>query len=380
MKEQRKLKTRSETASRKAPDREYGLEHEEIVAAVCKALCEGKMPSEIAELMRTRYGISMTREAPYKFIRYAASKGWLSFVSPREHHLTRRIQEDFTWLQGVEVVHTSVFDDVAWRTAVLIVQLLRAYRRPPHRKNEVHIGFAGGYSMKRVAEQLSQLLRREDLELPSTLVFHALVAGFDVSTPVTDPNAFFAHFDHPAAIKTAVQFVALHAPAIVEPRQMKGFFDLPGIKEARQRVDELDIIVSSAAVITDEHSMLQRYYQAFSSETLDRLLGNECVGDFLWLPLGPNGPVDNSKYRYRAMTLIELDILPSYIRRGTQVILALGPCGKCGRPKTEILDTILSMPDHLITHLVVDSRTARGLYAVERGHSSARRTLEIPGG
>jgi hypothetical protein len=61
----------------------------------------------------------------------------------------------------------------------------------------------------------------------------------------------------------------------------------------------------------------------------------------------------------RAMTLMELSDLPGFISdKGKHVLLALGPCGVCKTPKGNILRAILDQDPHLISHLVVDSRTA----------------------
>ena len=47
-----------------------------------------------------------------------------------------------------------------------------------------------------------------------------------------------------------------------------------------------------------------------------------------------------------------------FIERGKHVLLMLGPCGVCNRHKGRILKTILSQDLHLVSHVVVDSRTA----------------------
>jgi len=44
-----------------------------------------------------------------------------------------------------------------------------------------------------------------------------------------------------------------------------------------------------------------------------------------------------------------------------KVVLMLGPCGECGRPKDDVLRAILEMRPHLITHLVAESRVIRAV-------------------
>jgi DNA-binding transcriptional regulator LsrR (DeoR family) len=246
--------------------------------------------------------------------------------------------------------------------------LLQAIPHSPQPKDEVHIGFAGGYAMRTVAEKLAGLLKEPTENLPGTLVLHSLVAGFDVELPLTDPNSFFTYFSQQAIeLQLKMRFVLLHAPAIVPSGRMQEILDLPGITEAHQSIrNTLDIIVTSASSFYDRHFVLHRYYADKSEQMLEMLKRDGCVGDMLWLPLAPTGPIDMSEYPYRTMTLVELDKLPGYIGRGTRVILALAPCNLCDRPKTDILRTILNLKDHLITHLVLDSRTGRELFQDSR--------------
>jgi DNA-binding transcriptional regulator LsrR (DeoR family) len=338
------------------------------------------MPSGIVDLVREEHGIDLTREAPYKLIQAAAKQKLLRFVPARAGQLSERLEKRYPHLRRVEVVPTVGTDDVAARAADVLVKLLRDLAREPARKQEAHVGWCGGQSMRKVAEQLSEALARAPGRFPRKVVFHALVAGFDVHVPVTDPNAFFAYFAR-TELPFEVGYVALHAPAIIKPGQMEGLLELPGIQEARPEVDKLDVVVTSAAVLTDPHSMLRRYYvnasaalpslarhgQEEARRAREMLEADHCVGDMLWLPLSEAGPIDVDKYPYRSMTILELGRLASFVRRGVRVVLALGPCTQCGELKTGILRTILNLPEPLVSDLVTDSRTARQLLQAEAG-------------
>jgi DNA-binding transcriptional regulator LsrR (DeoR family) len=345
------------------------LTPDEQVAQVCKYFCQGFSPTEIAEIMRRHHGVEMTREVPYKYLKYAASKGWLQFVGPRGDPLSREILGRHRYLQKVEVVPTGVVEDVAARAAAMLVEMLREHRRGPHPKDEVHIGFAGGHAMRRVAKHLADQLIHPIGLLPQKVFFHALVAGFDWDMPVTDPNAFFLYFFR-TNLQVEAHFVALHAPALVRPDRLQENLELPGIREAAEQVNDIDIFVSSAAVMVDEHSMMSRYlknppHEDDGKRMQEMLQRDGCVGDMLWQPLSRKGPIKLQQYPYRSLSIVDLDQLPAFIRRGRQVLLMLAPCGQCRRPKTEILQAILELDEPLITHLVVDSPTARSLFADE---------------
>ena len=97
-----------------------------------------------------------------------------------------------------------------------------------------------------------------------------------------------------------------------------------------------------------------------SKSSINALKKAGCIGDMLWHPLGPSGPLEVDT-NMRAMTLLELTDLPGFIDDGKRVLLVLGPCGVCNKPKTLVLKSVLSAEPHLITDLVADTRAARGV-------------------
>jgi len=346
---------------RRAHEPRNGFEYLEIVAAVCKYFCKGHTATEIAERMRDEHGVEMTREEPYQFIAYAAAQNWLRFAAPHDYRMQETMKQRYPWLQTAEVVQTAVFDDVARHAARALLELVKLRCRPPYPagKKDVHIGFAGGHAMRKLAQCFAELLRQPTDGLPQTLWFHAMAAGMSVYEPATDPNAFFTYFFKDPALQVDTRFVGLHAPPLVKTRQLRSLRSMHGIRESYREARHLDIIVTSAGSWRDKHNMLKEYMNQ-SKNDLPTLEKAGCVGDFLWRPVGDAGPIDLAT-EIRAMTLMDLDDLPRFVQRGGHVMLTLGPCGGCGRPKTDILNTLLSMQTHLVTHLVVDSRTLRGI-------------------
>lgn len=334
------------------------LDYLEIVSLVCKYFCKGMLPSMIVKILKKEHRITMQREQPYRYIKYAAEQGWFHYAAPPEYALRDRLKERYRWLERIRVAHTATFDDVAYHTAQTVLDLLESRARRPDDGGVVHIGFAGGGSMRRVARILGDLLRRPTGPLPKEIVFHALVAGFDVEDPTTDPNAFFTYFVNDAAMPIETKFVGLHAPPVCVSNQFEELQKLEGIEQAFARKDDLDIIVTSGGSWRDEcaHSMLAQFMKK-SEDTIKVLERLNCVGDLLWRPLNEDGPITEVT-KIRAMTLIELTDLPRFIKDGKSVVLMLGPCLKCMNPRPVLLKTILDLDEHLITHLVTDTRTA----------------------
>ena len=333
------------------------LSHLERMSAVCELFTRGKTVKEILYEMVARYGSvgRMKRETPYKLVREAGARGFLQYIAPPDHAFERRISNHFLWLKRVNVVRTVVPLDVARETAAMLLRLVQECHKNDKDRNEVHIGFAAGLSIREVARSFATLLTYPVPGLPETIVFHAMLSGHDLGDPTTDPNNFFTFFIHPPTLQIKTRFVGFRAPAIVNTASMTEFMGVREIIDAREAAKELDIIVTSGSDWNDPDSSLFRCMER-SQSTLDTLRAEGTVGDMLWRPLSETSPV-TTPTELRALTLLELNELPEFIERGKHVLLMLGPCAKCDRHKGAILKTILSQLQHIVTHVVADSRT-----------------------
>lgn len=325
----------------------------ELLSLVCNYFCQGRTPSEIAGLMKNKHTLDMSRERPYQLIAHAATNGWLRFRPPREYSLGEHIRDRYGWLHDAHVVQTAVAGDVAREGAEMLLDVLRNH----FTDREAHVGFSGGSAMRQLAQHFAESLRRPTQRLPRKIVFHALVAGFDVFDPPTDPNAFFTYFVKDPAMQVDTAFVGLHAPAVVEPEQLPKLKRLEGIRQSYEHAGEIDIIVTSARDWRDKHSALRRYLEV-AGQSLKDFKDAGAIGDILWRPIGSDGPVEIES-KLRAMTVMELSDVHKFVEAGKRVLLVAGPCSRCYSPKTDIVKTVLGQKKKLITHLVIDSRCAR---------------------
>lgn len=307
-------------------------------------------PEAIQErLSKLEEPIKITRAKVYDLFRDAADHGWLRFVAPPDDELRRQLKKCFPFLQGIEVVQTRRFEDVAHSAAQMLLDLVRAHKPSQDSDRLVHIGYAGGYSMRAVAQNMAESLRQPVADFPGRMSLHALVAGFHLTDPTTDPNAFFTYFVDPR-LTVRTEFVGLHAPAIARVDRIGEIKATEGIKESFDRRDEIDIIVTSASRYSDKCKHSQLY------SVLNRIPPPKYRCDILWQPLSEDGPIDEPETR--AVTVFDLHELPDFIANRKSVLLVLGPCAACHEPKTDVLDTVLNLRTPLITHLVVDSRSA----------------------
>ena len=332
----------------------------EIEGLACDYFChEGMTAPKIQEQLRDEHGVKVTREQVYRFVRKAAVAGWVEYKPPQEYSLHRRIKEQrYPWLRDVSVVQTARCEDVAFRGARMLLELIQQ----DYAGKIVHIGFSGGFGLRTLARRFAQLLREPTERLPEEIVFHAMVAGFDVTDPTTDPNAFFTYFVQDPPMQVNTSFVAFHAPAMARPELLAELTRQAGIKEAYERAHEIDVIVTGASCWHDDHSALRRYLE-LAEQPIDDLEGAGCIGDILWQPIARDGPIE-MKTAIRAMTVKQLDELSEFVAGQGHVLLVSGPCSKCHLPKTEVVKAILDQKRQLITHLAVDSRCGRDLLAM----------------
>jgi len=363
------MKNESEKNDRGKPEAKLAPE---VKDSILRLHVRGFRPEVIQREVLRRFDLAISRQAPYRVVTEAGGAGLLKYEPSYDNPLSRQVSECYRWLKGVDVVHSSRFIAVACRTAERILELVCELAAKAGRNNEVHVGFAGGFSMKAVAQELAELLKGPVPDLPERIVFHTVISGFDVDTIHTDPNAFLIYFTHPeieAKVKTA--FVPLHAPPLVKPEWMGGLRQSPTVNEAFAKRDLIDIIVTSAGLMEDPHSMIYNYYgeemsHGNGNEVFRQLEADGCVGDLCWMPIGHKGPIDTSGYPYQGMTLFELAEFPGLLEQGKQIILSIGPCTKCGVTRSEVLRAILNQKKPLISHLHLDSATAKEMLALPR--------------
>jgi hypothetical protein len=333
------------------------LTKRELIGAVCRYFCKGHSATEIAALMKREHGIEMKREKPYELVSYAASKGWLRYVAPTGVALRERLLDEYRWLKTgeVKVVDTSVYDDVAYHGAEMLIELLKRRRLAPGKKKEIHVGFAGGGAMRKLARAAADLLHEPTEGLPQTMVAHALCGSFDNAEPSKAPSAFFTWFLKDATLQLETRFVGFQGPPMIKNGQLGRQLPLRALNRKDFELPPLDLIVTSASCWADEHCSLSKMTAGYP-KTLERLEEAGCIGDMLWQTLARTGWLEDVPAEIRAFSLVRLSQLPGLIDQGTRVLLVIGPCGHCFRPKGAILATILGLDEHLITDLVVDSR------------------------
>jgi hypothetical protein len=336
----------------------------ELQSLVAHYFCQGIKPSKIIQKLEADHGLVVKKTA-WQVLAEAAADGRFRYFPHPATRLEESIRKEYrgAGIDRIDIVSSLTLGDVAFRAAEVLLAMLREHHRG---KIEAHIGFAGGGTLLEIARALSTLLRDPDWthELPKKLVFHSMVAGWNVDQPETDPNSFSTVLvGDQDLLDVDIRFVGLHAPGMVQPSRYKEFMGLVGIKEAFDAIEQIDVIVTSGGRWNCGHSALHRLYGKYCEKMLGPLAKSQCVGDLMWCPLGPNGQIDLKEIEapLQTFTLMQISQLHDFIlNQRKHVLLALGPCSQCNEPKSEILKTILDLApkQRFFTHLVCDSRTA----------------------
>ncbi|MBN1674969.1 MAG: hypothetical protein JXR37_28260 [Kiritimatiellae bacterium] len=333
----------------------------ELISIAWEMFCNRLLAVKaIALELNKAFGTSLTRESIYDGFKTAVEDGLFRYNPPPHIKLAAALRAVGTGVD-INVLATGTFDGLVDAAAELIIERIQAVARDRRNSNRtVHVGFAGGHSMNRLVKRVRRLLLEPIRGLPENIVWHAVVGGFQVKKLTTDPNAFLIYFDDVPESHVKMSYVGLHVPCVVHSKDFATTRDLPGVKEAFEAANRIDILVTSASSWSDEHCLLHAFMNDYS-ESKKKLEAAGVVGDMLWQPLSANGPINMEDLEIRPVSLFDLSELPNRIaEQHMKVVLVLGPCGArdCGKSKPEVLKAILSYEPGLITDLVVDSITA----------------------
>jgi DNA-binding transcriptional regulator LsrR (DeoR family) len=333
---------------------------------VCEMFLDRRSTRQIADWLNQEFrreGIhyAVTREQIYALINDARRRGYFSLHPPLNMILARRLAE--VYLDGSDVGESriavvsargpSALDHVASEAAALTLRLIQEVGRV---KKQVHLGLGAGSTTLRIARHLATLLRAEP-KLPH-LVLHALSTGTRVDDPRTASVAFFTLFDHPGM---RLNYVGLFAPPVVRSRDYGRVKEQPGVSKSFAVANEIDIVLTSLGSASDEHAAFNRFLEDYA-EDIQLLTHNGWVGDVQYRPYSSTGPI-LQETSVRTVTLFELqDLLRLARTRNKYVVVVSGPCGECGRPRSDALRPLLTVPDLAVwSHLVMDMETAQEL-------------------
>ncbi|NNM29696.1 MAG: hypothetical protein HKO57_09240 [Akkermansiaceae bacterium] len=440
---------------------------------VAQRFVEGMSVPNIVNYLRHNEGIEVARDVPYQDLGRVTARRWLKYEPPMQELLSGELKSRYAlkdvyvpsygermavvssgarlcaesiwkiakakakgqaqghpesgterWNFPVEVPDPNLGSQIVPHKPGLAAEYTdkreREALRPRPLVIPIHIGFSGGVTMARAAEQLRFTLARrvEDWEKrlkglvldwarnagahPPTegILKHRfkvqvkftlvnLVSGFDVD-PRTNPIAFLTDFLRDEVLEPRTKLELFNAMPFMETGAREVlFWGLEALGKFRNRWkrERFDVILTSGSSIDDEHTMFRRYYD---SEELTKILADLGVeGDFLWMPVRKEGPAKVEDLRdevakidgklaalldYEPMSLLTLEEVQEHVRGdeergndGGDVFLILNPCSVCLKEKSRIAKAVLGLPGDqcLVTHFVCDEQTAMATLDLE---------------
>lgn len=338
---------------------------EERMSIVFEYFRRGLGTKEIVRRAMEDYGLNLNREDPWRLISEAARTNKLVYLAPTIAATTDEFSRRYAWLDELYIAHTRIPADLSFLVARSLLKLIRNRKR---RKSAdiVRIGVSGGGSIQMAFQRFAGLLAQEHSGLPSKIVFHSLVSSLDVS-PAKDSTGIYGYFNLSQDLPVDVEFVSIPAPGLVTKEQYRFLEGIDSIKEAMAWRDKLDIVVSSighwqGSEDGNAHSVLADQLRRKAPDHFREFVEAGAIGDYIFMPVGLHGFVDLEGFRIMSLFESRSD-LSNWIKNGADVLVLAGPCGTCGKPKTEVLRCLLNQPPdrQLLTNLVVDHRTAHDL-------------------
>jgi len=333
--------------------------------------CRKGAAAAVADWLREKRNRGdLTREKIYPLFWEAARRNFFFLEPPREQHLAARIADRydvpqyFQDDQTVQVVNARGPDAPRHVTSAGADLVLSLIKKLGQKKKTVHLALGAGLSAMMVAKRLARRLY-SDLKCPK-LVLHALSAGgFLVEKPEKAPITYFGYFD---GVLANVECVGLFSETVVPSSEYQRVRNSPGVAKSFERAEEVDIVITSFASAKDGHGMLGQFLEyliaeeGLEPEAMKKMQEADWVGDVQFRPYSSEGPVIDS-CPVRAVTLFELsDLVARAQMEDKYVVLLAGPCGECGRLKTDALLPLLTQPNLRVwSHLVTDLDTASEL-------------------
>ncbi len=334
---------------------------DEKLIQVCTTFLAGHTATETAkicnELWRNQGSeFRITREQVYPLLARARDRKFLSLAPSMDQILGEQIARRFGHEPGdIKVVQVRRdLDTVASATAKIVLKLVHILSAKKRNKQRVRIGLGAGRTTMMVAQHLAAGVRTEP-ELPP-LTLHAISSGFDVAEPQKAAVSFFSYFENTIH---DIEYVGFFAPAVVKWNRYEEVKRMAGAREAFAVKNDIDIVITSLASRQDKHGDLNRFMEVAPNQGLTR---QGWIGDVQYCPYAESGPI-KMRSGDRAVTLFELEELRELAKRKDKyVVLVSGPCGKCGRTRSDALKPLVENPKLKVwTQLVLDLDTAKEL-------------------
>jgi hypothetical protein len=343
----------------------------ELLSIISELFCAGcSSRTEVEKAIQARFALPFGNlfagENYWDLVRLAARHELFVHKPHLTSRLASRLYQRAEWLRGrTTIVETASSDALAMAAAEKLLEMIREVAAASPDRT-AHVGCAGGWTMRSLGMKLATLLKEDHPGNPRSLVFHAMVAGFDEDDFQVDPNSFIHCF---VDLPIRIRFLRLPMPGIVTREEFVQLREMPSIRRTLQRASEIQIIVTSGSLLDDNSSTLRTFFNSLAAsdpecrveELFERYRDAGVIGDLLWQPLTRDGVADLD-LPYRVGTLMNLYDVQGFLQRSPthRVLAVMGRSTMSGMPKSRLLEPLVRSAAPLISDLVVDTPTLHG--------------------
>lgn len=346
----------------------------EIAFFVCDLYLNGEKDyarQDIVDIVYQERRIRITKEQIHRYLEYGRNVGWIRLSPPSHMSLRDELLSRFDLVQrfNVEPGHlhvvnaydeaptsSSAAQSVASRGAEVVMELIKQMPRSRVTKGSpIRIGLGSGRATRDFCRHFSQLMRSaRPSELPP-LELVAISSGCPAESPQYAPASFFNLFP-----TEGVTFVGLFAETVVRADHVDEIKRRPGVTEAFELRDAIDIVVTAMGDPRDEHDLLTRFMKQSGVD-----IPKSWVGNVQYRPYTADGPWRERDSDLRALTLFEIDDFVAMSRmRDRHVVLLARGCGLCENTRAAALHPLMTAMK-VWSRCVIDLPTAQALVKLE---------------
>lgn len=334
-------------------------EHAALIQRVCDLFFNKKLSAaDIAGELKEEQ-VNISREQIYPLLARGRDLGIIQLLPTFDEFMPAQIADHFdnkfsadSVTVAANVGGTWANDYVSAAAAKLVLNLAMDLN-----KEEVGLGLGPGRATLEFSREFARLL----LSTGKTPMFrlHAITGGAPVKRPHLAPVSFFNLFpEH--CIKESIGLFSEPLVTVAEFNKMRDSKNRPGISEAFQERDKIDIVVTSMGDFRHEHDLFNLFLPEKERKQLE---ADQAVGNVQFRPFNARGPCAEKPTDNRVVTLFELqDFADRSMKKGQHVVLIARSCPVCGATRTNALRPLMEVKSLKVwSELVIDAATGRKL-------------------
>lgn len=337
---------------------------------------------EIAARVSKEFNLSqpIRRTDVYPYLKKAAELDLIRLTPPRSKALEQALGQRFDLNNNqLTVVDCPVPESqtgVAYQAADATAERIKEiFENRSDKTKCVTLGLSPGRAMLDFSIRLAQIMRH-DTNFPQVRLV-ATASGCPATSPEFSAISFYNLYPKDIVKQKIGMFAGTIVPVKRFTNKEDGVTTRPGFTEAKNVINEIDVVVAALSDSNDPHSLFAGFYDNGKRKETRPPWWNDCIGDIMYRPFSSSGPILEASYENkkskveckRTVTLFELDFLVNMATKADKAVILIArqcaECGSNGTSKSQALRPILDKKNkdvlRAFSHLFIDSKSASEL-------------------